>query len=91
MSQPLIKHITTNFLNFGTKSCQSRYLFWLVSKNVSKIFFKLIKTNNGIGEIWRQKFKKFVVMCLIKFWESLAMYVNNSIYEMEYFCGQTAQ
>ena len=39
MSQLLIKHISTNFLNFGTKSCQSRYLFWLVSKNLSKISF----------------------------------------------------
>ena len=27
MSQPLIKHISTNFFNFGVKSCQSRYLF----------------------------------------------------------------
>ena len=27
MSQNLIKHISTNFLNFGTKSHQSHYLF----------------------------------------------------------------
>ena len=27
MSQPLIKHMSTNFLNFGTKSCQSLFLF----------------------------------------------------------------
>ena len=27
MSQNLIKHISTKFLNFGTKSHQSRYLF----------------------------------------------------------------
>ena len=51
MSQPLIKHIRTNFLNFGAKSCQSRYLFWLV---YYLIFWKLIKTNNMIGKIWRK-------------------------------------
>ena len=58
ISQPLINHISTNFFNFNAKYCQSSYLFWLpkylVSKNLSKIFFKLIKTNNLIGEIWRQ-------------------------------------
>ena len=61
MSQPLIKHISTNFLNFGAKYCQSHYLFLLVSKNSSKIFLKLIKTNNGIGEIWHQNSKS---LCL---------------------------
>ena len=36
-------------LNFCAKSCQSRYLFWLVFKNLGN---KLIKTNNVIGKIW---------------------------------------
>ena len=55
------KHIDPNNLNFGTKSCKSRCLFWLISKNLSKIFLKLIKTNNVIGEIWRQNSKS---LCL---------------------------
>ena len=53
ISQQWIKHISTNFLNFAAKSCQSQYLFWLVPKNLSKIFLKLIKTNKVIGEMWR--------------------------------------
>ena len=57
MSQPLNNHKSTNFFNFGAKSCQSRNLFWLVSKN----FLKLIKTNNVIGEIWHQNSKS---LCL---------------------------
>ena len=32
MSQNLIKHISTNFFNFGAKSQQSHYLFLIVSK-----------------------------------------------------------
>ena len=38
-------------LNFCAKSCQSRYLFWLV---YYLNFWKLIKTNNVIGKIWRK-------------------------------------
>ena len=47
--------------NFAGKSCHSRYLFWLVFKKLSKIFLKLIKTNNMIGEIWRKNSK---ILCL---------------------------
>ena len=39
MSQNLITHISTNFFNFGVKSHQSCYLFWLVSKN-HRLFFR---------------------------------------------------
>ena len=54
ISQQWIKHISTNFLNFAAKSCQSQYLFWLVPKNLSKIFLKLIKTNKVIGKFCHQ-------------------------------------
>ena len=65
VSHLCINHISANFFNFGAKSCQSRYLFWLVSKNLLKIFLKLIKTNNVIGEIWRQNSKR---LCGWAFW-----------------------
>ena len=39
MSQQMINHMSTNFLNFGAESQQSRYLFWLV-----KILVKFLET-----------------------------------------------
>ena len=33
-----LHHISTNFFKFDAKSCQSRYLFWLVCKNYLRFF-----------------------------------------------------
>ena len=66
MSQPFIYHISTNFLNFGTKSCQSHYLFWLFSKIFSNIFLKLIKKITWLA-IFGAKIQK-VCACVINPW-----------------------
>ena len=40
ISRQLIERISSKFFNFGFKSCQPSYLFWLLPKNVSKMFFE---------------------------------------------------